>query len=128
MDNDKGGKAVFSQVKEMLNLEEAVDGSQDFYRIKYNLYLVATPKVNKKETCIEDFFKDDALKEKVNGKTFSKENKYEKEKKYGKSVFAERVIIKKQKNIDFTGFKLILDRLNSAIEDYKSFPKKNIKP
>lgn len=119
VDNDKGAKAIFSRSKEILKHD--VNGEDPFYRLKYNLYLVALPKESSKpEVCIEDFFDQKTLSLKINGKFFDKSNKADSQHRYGKYYFSEHVIKKNQSTIDFSGFNAVLERLNQAIEDYQN--------
>lgn len=39
---------------------------------------------------------------------------------YGKSIFAEKVIRPKQKDIDFNGFKEVFDTLKLIVKDYQT--------
>ena len=56
---------------------------------------------------------------KVDGKKFSRKEKIDPKTEYGKIVFAEKVVKKNQKDVDFGGFKDILNRVLEVLDDYK---------
>jgi retron-type reverse transcriptase len=120
IDNDGEAGKVFATAKEKGKIKTNVTGSEKFYHIVENLYLVALPKKSGgSHVVIEDFFEDKVKKEIVAGKTFNPNEKtFDKDKNYGKHVFAEKVIKANQKTVNFDGFKPILDRLSGAIADY----------
>lgn len=118
IDNDKGAKGIFKKTGNLLN--RAIDGSDPFYRLKYNLYLVALPKISNKETCIEDFFNSATRAITYNGKTFSASKEFDQSKHFGKKVFSEKVVKQNQDTINFTAFSAPLERLAAAIIDYES--------
>ena len=132
-DNDKGSSkknkpskknaanAVFNAVRENSdnkNLSIKHDGS--FYYVNNNLYLIKTPHIpGKMETCIEDLFDKELFNYEINGKKFNPENDADSDKFYGKRYFAERVIAKNFKNINFDGFEPLINRLAEAIDDFR---------
>lgn len=59
------------------------------------------------------------LKSKLGEKTFSRENKIDKEKHYGKWIFATKVVQQNRKEIDFSNFAEIFKLISTAIESYK---------
>lgn len=87
-----------------------------FYSLNDNLYLVAIPKIENKDTVIEDFFEPVVLNTIVRGKTFTLQSSFDGNKYYSKHVFAEDVVKKNQKTINFNPFIKILGRIDSAIE------------
>jgi hypothetical protein len=121
IDNDKGAKCIFGRYKKYTG--NSIDLTKPFHRIKYNLYIVVIPKIKNSDTCIEDFFDDKTLGTTLNGKTFTKENNFNRKKHYGKKIFAERVIYKNQENINFAKFDEILSQIDLAIGDYRKIPK-----
>ena len=121
IDNDDGANAIFSVLKEMkINISHA--SNEPFYKITDNLYLVKTPESNKanKWSSIEDFFHPDVRAIELGGKRFDPSNKQNGEKTYGKAFFAEKVVRPQRKNIDFSEFSLIIDRIKKAKDDYYS--------
>ena len=84
-----------------------------------NLYLATIPLPKDKNECeIEDLFQDNTLRNKINGKTFTRQNNYDTSKYYGKQLFSE-YISKNYKNIDFSGFNKVLDNLNLIVDHFK---------
>lgn len=119
IDNDDGAGVIFSVLKE-LKLNVSHDSVDPFYRIVENLYLVKTPESNKgnKWSSIEDFFHADVRAIELGGKKFDPSNKHTGENTYGKAFFAEKVIRPRRKNIDFSGFSSLIERIKSAKNDY----------
>ena len=68
---------------------------------------------------IEDLFDSETLATKINGKSFDRTKKIDTDKMYGKFRFAEKIIMAKQKNIDFSKFKEVFDGVRLIIEDYQ---------
>lgn len=112
LDNDKGLKPL-KDVKCKIADEKIVsDKSKSFYHVCSNLYIILTPLVSDSDTCMEDFFKDDALKFKVRGKSFSPAlAKHENTKNYSKAVFAREVVAPGALSLDLSNFKPIVDRI-----------------
>lgn len=123
VDNDSGAKDIYSCVKEKTK-KSTVDGTESFYYLVDNLYVVPTPLTESGgQTVIEDFLPSKSREEKLGGKTLYLGNgNLDTKKHYGKSLFAEHVIWKKRKEIDFTKMKPILDRIALVVEDYANKP------
>ena len=117
IDNDSGAKTIFNIIKEITRKKP--DGSDPYTHIFGNLYLVMTPILGGAgQSTIEDCF-DTATKNTVlSGKTFSPANDYDKDTNYGKADFAYKVVKPNAANIDFTGFKPILDRFVSVLGEH----------
>ena len=82
---------------------------------KSNLYLLTNPLVNEKAECeIEDLFDAETLSHMINGRSFSRDDDYNKEKAYGKDLFS-KYILANFSTIDFNNFRPLLDALNSLI-------------
>lgn len=118
VDSDKAAGAVFKNAEKKIG--KKVDGSSDFYHLTDNLYLVALPKMSGNSSLtIEGLFEKDVLETEVGGKKFNPDDKtFDKNKHYGKHIFAEKVVKLNQKNINFDGFRATLDRLEAAMADY----------
>lgn len=87
---------------------------------KSKLFLLTNPLVVGKTECeIEDLFTPDILGLVLGGKTFSRKDKPDKDKHYGKEIFSEYVLANYQ-SIDFQGFIPLLDALNDIIESGKT--------
>ena len=117
VDNDSGAKPVFEKAKKLTG--KNIDGRDDFYHLMLNLYLLVLPEINgKPEVMIEDFFESSVRDTIIDGKSFNPNEKtFNREKEFGKQVFAEKVIKVNQTSINFDGFKPILSRLEAAIVD-----------
>ncbi len=119
LDNDSGGKKLFSFIKG-LSGATTVDGTKDFYYLKHNVYVVFTPikKVGEK-SCIEDFFDPKLKAIKLNGKTFNPVNDdLNTDTEYGKAIFATTIIRPNIATIDFKLFDPILSSVEAVIDDY----------
>jgi Reverse transcriptase (RNA-dependent DNA polymerase). len=120
VDNDSGAKTIFSAVKHITKTKTPVDGTKPFYFVSPNLYIVPTPKNDSGgDTMIEDFFDVRVRNIKIDGKSFSSNDKLNKRVEYGKYIFAKQVIQKNQQDINFKGFIPILDRIMAVLDDYK---------
>lgn len=91
---------------------------EEFIYISNNLYLVLTPLCNGK-SCSEDFFDKNAKNYLVSGKKFDPAIDGDTKTTYGKNTFANKVIKANINDIDFSGFKPILSRINAVIEHYE---------
>lgn len=120
IDNDKGANQIFSSIKTTRKSSDTIDGSHDFYYISKNLYIIAIPKINNKDTMMEDYFDEEVLKTEITGKKFSRKDEYDKKHEYGKAWFAEKVIKPNRDHINFERFEPILRRIRSVLEDYKT--------
>ncbi|VWL97055.1 retron Ec67 family RNA-directed DNA polymerase/endonuclease [Burkholderia lata] len=95
-----------------------VDMKADFTYVKENLYVVYTPLgATGKGAPIEDMFDKSVLQKQLNGKTFNPSNSgINHATEYGKAFFAQHVVKKGAEGIDFSGFKVLLDRIVKAVE------------
>lgn len=121
IDNDKGAKEIFSQIKSITSSASPIDGSSNFYQLYEGFYVIATPAAKKSMSMIEDFFPKALLRTKLNGKTFQPdEKKFNKDVHYSKAYFADHVVAPNYKTIDCSGFKAIFNRIEAAIEHSKT--------
>jgi len=119
VDNDSGAAPVLQALKQ-LSKGKQVDKNKRFYKLGHNLYVVMTPRTSADgDTMIEDFFAPTIKATKLGGKTFNPYTPFNSNKEYGKFLFAELVVKKKQDVIDFDGFKPLLDRIAAAIAAHK---------
>lgn len=118
-DNDDGGKAVRNVLKETFKVK--CSGAEPVVHAFKNVYAVPTPfGPNEAFSKIEDLF-DDAIKAtQIDGKTFNSGNAIDKEKEYGKKVFAHKVVTPKAGTIDFTGFRPLLTNITMAIKQHRT--------
>jgi len=118
LDNDKGGQAFYSLIKQYDENKTTVTGMDDFYHLAENVYVVFTP-IDKPgdKSSIEDFFEPGLLKSKIDGKTFNRDDTtLDTSKEYGKAIFAAKVVRPNIAKISFDKFDPILARIESAIE------------
>lgn len=84
-------------------------------QLKANLFLQTIPLANSLEECeIEDLYQKEVLNVTVGGKKFSKSDKFDSEKYFGKDIFS-KYIFKNYNEIDFSNFLKILDSIDSLI-------------
>lgn len=112
-DNEQGVKKPLGKFLNLVKSQDVrLSEGELCTNIKSNLYLLTNPLVNQKNECeIEDLFDEGVLSYKIDGKSFSRENKIDKDKHYGKSAFAGYVSNNYMK-IDFSNFKPMLDEIN----------------
>jgi hypothetical protein len=120
VDLDSGWKKVQGEIKNKTHTKP--DGTKDFYHIGSNLYVVCIPPpTGKTEGCIEDLYPDAVLNLKIGHKSFNRSNKtFDLEQFYGKHDFAEKIAKAQASKIDFAGFNPLLQRISSAIGDYRA--------
>ena len=85
-----------------------------------NLYLVKTPEqVAAPHTSrMESFFDAAVRATELDGKTFDPDKEHNAPGKYGKFVFATRVIEPNADKIDFSGFDPLLDRIVAVLDHH----------
>lgn len=121
IDNDDGANDLFSVIKHHSDSEPSLTSTNSFYYIGKNLYVVKTPELgNSGVSCIEDLFDKQLLNTEISGKKFNPKKKHNAVAEYGKSVFAEQVVKANYAQIDFSKFSELLNRIVSAIDDFKS--------
>ena len=82
---------------------------------KGNLHLMTNPLINGKPECeIEDLFDANTLAHQINGRSFTRDDKYDPKLFYGKDEFSKYVFAN-YKTIDFSNFRPLLDALNSLV-------------
>ncbi len=129
LDNDKG----FDDIDSLLRTKKmnstaypSVPGKNqyrgaDFIHVTNNLYLVLTPRTASDEnTAIEDLFTKATRAVVIDGKTLNLDKDADRDKHYGKDIFANKVVAKHKGGIDFSGFNLILSRITKCIDHYDS--------
>jgi RNA-directed DNA polymerase len=120
IDNDDGGKRLFGLVKAKSGVDISYETTDDFYYLGLNLYLIKTPEqVAAPHTSnMETFFDAAVLATELDGKTFDPDKEHDAPGKYGKLVFATRVIEPNANIIDFTGFAPLLDRIVAVLDHH----------
>lgn len=134
-DNDKGIKDVFTEIKECEKIKSCLSVKQkkgeeykpflksqeDFYHIIENLYVIKLPEKKDEETCIEELYNVDEQGFTV--KILAEEiilhyKQANKDYSYSKEIFSQK-IAKEIKEINFSGFMPLLDRILSCMQDYE---------
>ena len=114
-DNDKGAKCILDAIKDVSKVLPT--GAEPFVHVIKNMYAVPTPGAPSK---IEDLFDATIKATMVNGKTFNDRKNLERDKHYGKKIFAHRVVRPRAGTLDFTGFRPLLTNLTAAINKHKA--------
>ncbi|WP_339164444.1 retron Ec67 family RNA-directed DNA polymerase/endonuclease [Siminovitchia sp. FSL W7-1587] len=122
-DNEiKSGKK--KPIGDFLNHAQVNDENREILTDRYmvnitdNLYLLTVPLIGGKAECdIEDLFDEFTLSQKIEGKEFSKKDKYDVTKYYGKEIFS-KYILNNYTDINFNEFRPILDNINKIIDIY----------
>lgn len=87
---------------------------------KGNVFLLTNPLTRNKPECeIEDLFSDKALEHEIDGKTFCRSSSYDIQTHYGKEIFS-KYVSDSYKSIDFSGFRPLLNALNTVVSNYES--------
>jgi RNA-directed DNA polymerase len=130
IDNDDGAKDVFAVARNNGATGISWAAKDPFYHLSLNLYLVKTPEATTKPfySTIEDAFDPALLKTPVGGKTFDRNKIHAAPGKYGKQVFAERVVKPSAPTTNLSGFNPLLDRIVAAIEHYAALTAAIAKP
>jgi RNA-directed DNA polymerase len=129
VDNDDASKPIFSIANEILKGKkkkggkkkagEMVDASKEFTNVIKNLYLVAVPSQGQESAEIEDLFDQKARDRKIGTRVFSPDSNADENLYYGKSDFAYKVVMKHANELDFSGFRVLLDRFVSVIQHHR---------
>lgn len=124
VDNDSGqvgNGAVFSQAKKLTKGPLDFTTKDDFYYLYHNLYLIKTPELGSSGvSCMEDLFDASVRATKVDGKDFDLKDDKDTDTRYGKLVFADRVVRANYSKIDFSQFTTILDRIVAVMAHYSA--------
>ncbi|WP_296075347.1 retron Ec67 family RNA-directed DNA polymerase/endonuclease [uncultured Agrobacterium sp.] len=119
VDNDKATNAIWSYIKEKTGSKAAVDGSDPFYHIDRNLFVVAVPgKVGAAERVVEDLFDGATKAMQWNGTTVDLNQKRghpPAKGKMSKERFATKIVRDQRHKIDFSGFEPVLKSFSDII-------------
>ena len=119
VDHDEGSNDIFAHVKHMT--KKRVDGSQAWYYLEKNLYVVPIPMVGGRHTPIERLFEQKLLDRPYQGKTLDLKNtETDGAKFFSKKTFATKVVAADKATIKFDGFEPLLTAIAEVIEDYKT--------
>lgn len=119
IDNDKGSKEIQTLIQNYKKLPD-LPGSDAFYYIAYNMYVVFLPKLNNQETDIESFYSKNIIDIELNGRFFEKSDKAMSNMAYPKSTFASHTVPQNQSLVDWSNFDQIFERIQLAVEDFQS--------
>lgn len=125
IDMDQGAKGVFSSIEKLT--KERPNGTKDFYHLTQNLYVVVVPPpVGKAVAEIEGLFNSTTLEKKLEGKSFHRDkDSFNSKLHYSKQVFAEAIVKAHQAEIDFNGFRPLLDRMEAVTNNHMSIANNN---
>ena len=120
VDNDDGGKKLFGLARAMSKVDISFSTTDPFYYLGINLYLVKTPEqvAAPHTSCMETFFDATTLATVIDGKTFDPDKDHDAPGKYGKTVFATKVVEPNSNTIDFSGFAPLLARIVAVLDHH----------
>jgi RNA-directed DNA polymerase len=128
-DNDDGAKSIFGYARNKGHPNIGLNSIDDFYYLGRNLYLIKTPEAGQQQkSCIEDLFPNSLLETKIDQKIFDPDKEHEEDGKYGKVVFAKRVVTPNASKIDFTQFAPLLDRIVAVLDHHAAMKKASSPP
>lgn len=121
-DNDAGAKkSLFKNASQKSGAKISVDTTDPYYHLGENLYLIKIPEGDHpKEREIEHLFPQALLDKQIDGKPFDLKKDHGDQTAYGKIVFAERVVRPNWREIEFSGFKELLSRIDKCLKHYDS--------
>lgn len=114
VDNDKASGELRKRVMKKHGLKNG-DPVPVFSHYVDNLYVFFVGE--KDGDSIEDLYEEKWRNEKIENKTFSRNNDgYDKEKEYGKMEFALNIIRENESKVDFSAFKKLFDPINDLLK------------
>ena len=119
VDNDSQSEGMWSFIKKATKSKVKIDGTNPFYHVAANLFVVPIPSGGKPDFYIEKLFDARWLKKTIGGRTFKiKQKKKEKLKdtEYGKMEFAEKVIRANRGKVDCSAFLPMLNTICDIID------------
>ncbi|MDW5511900.1 retron Ec67 family RNA-directed DNA polymerase/endonuclease [Serratia proteamaculans] len=126
VDNDTGPRNLINYVNGVEDIQIFPAGvadirQSDFVHVFCNLYLVLTPQTaGSPETDIEYFFKDVDRLRQYKGKYFNTVANRDPKNDLSKEAFATHIVNTYKNSIDFSGFTILLERLEKVIDHYNS--------
>jgi len=122
LDNDSGSggsNGIFQTLigKAFPNITLSKDElrNQKWTWVTKNLYLIFTPLNGLNDSSMEDLFHSSVLQTKLGEKVFNRTNAKCKDNEYGKEFFANGVVLKQRKTINFSNFNYIFESINEII-------------
>jgi RNA-directed DNA polymerase len=122
IDNDSGAKPVYKSIATIIGKQPT--GAESSIHVAGNLYVVPTPlSSGASQSVIEDFFDSATKSVVVGGKTFDAGSNTDTATRYGKVVFAHKVVRANADTIDFSGFDALLSNIQDVIDAHRAaFP------
>lgn len=118
-DFDEGSKDLFAHIKS--KTKKTVDGSEPWYHLESNLYVVPIPQVGGVGTPIERLFDQALLDKPYEGKIFDMKNaESDGAKFFSKKTFATKVVAANKAKINFARFEPLLDAIVAVEKDCAS--------
>lgn len=119
VDNDSQSDGMWSFISKAINSKKKIDGSDPYYHVGENLYVVPIQSNGKKDVYIEKLFPPEWLNFRL-GTRKPKINQKKNEKlasdEYGKTEFAEQVIRANRGKVDCSAFLPLLHTICDIIE------------
>lgn len=120
-DNDSAGNKLYKELKEYGNKNYKTLEFSNFLHVAKNVYIIKIPLIKGMNECsIEDLFDEEIINKTIDGKKFSPKSDFDKNKEYGKWIFATKIVQKHRDEINFGNFKMIFDIVNSVLEHFYS--------
>ena len=120
IDNDDGAKDIFNDIKKINGEPISHETTCPFYHLHANLYLVKTPEIGENsKSYIEQLFDQELRETLIDGKKFDPSNNFDTNTKYGKVIFAKKVVRPNIDQIDFSKFGKLLGRIVAVLDDYE---------
>ncbi|WP_439842012.1 retron Ec67 family RNA-directed DNA polymerase/endonuclease [Aeromonas taiwanensis] len=127
-DNDSGStdlisylvnnKPLYPELKKDKAESKEIIKNTSFIHVDKNLYIVLTPLIDGQDSFMENLFSQATLNIEVDGRKFSPQQEADTKTTYGKNTFATKVVSAKKHSISFSGFELLLTRMEEAINHY----------
>jgi RNA-directed DNA polymerase len=119
VDNDNAVTSLKSNLQKNFGVLVDLTSTESFYHLTSNLYLIKTPEHGATGiSCIEDCFSEALKTTLLDGKTFNPEKNIDVATEYGKAPFAEKVVVPRANEINWDGFRPVLDRVSAVIAHY----------
>jgi RNA-directed DNA polymerase len=127
LDNDSGSNEIVNKIQKIKQcvvypkkLKKSECHKAKYIHVFHNLYIVLTPLgKNDEPTDIEYFFKDKDRLKNYKGKHFNTVANRDPKKDLSKDSFAEHIVRAQKKDVDFSGFTTLLNRLVLVIKHYE---------
>jgi RNA-directed DNA polymerase len=114
IDNDSGAKSVYKSISTIIKKQPT--GAEPSIHVFGNLYVVPTPlSAGASQSTIEDFWDSATKAIVISGKTFDPGSNTDSATKYGKVVFAHKVVRAHADTINFSGFNTLLSNIQDVV-------------